>query len=387
MATPTTFEDGNDGACNVVHCTLREALSFPIQTINLLHGTYELTMQQPLILSGVRTINGAGATIDGNGASRVLFLQETTNATINDVTITGGNATGNAPQGGGIYVQNPSTLQLNRSTVAGNRADTQGGGIFTESSGLVEIIDSTISGNAAGPVGGGGQGAGIYAGANPNVTNVRLFNTTISGNEIPGIRALGAGVAALGALELVHTTIAGNVSSDSGLDVNSVAGVPAPPALTISNTIVASDSGPACVIVGRTIAGGYSLDDDGTCGFSRVGDRPGVNPLLGPLQNNGGPTNTMALLAGSPAIGGAQSGDLRRNRPARRRSAAAGHLRHRRVRVRPAASTATATASAPAGRSAAAAGARQERERDRQERDGADQAAGQGAEVPAAARG
>ena len=178
MATPTTFEDGNDGACNVVHCTLREALSFPIQTINLLPGTYELTMQQPLILSGVRTINGAGATIDGNGASRVLFLQETTNATINDVTITGGNATGNAPQGGGIYVQNPSTLQLNRSTVAGNRADTQGGGIFTESSGLVEIIDSTISGNAAGPVGGGGQGAGIYAGAAPNVTNVRLFNTT-----------------------------------------------------------------------------------------------------------------------------------------------------------------------------------------------------------------
>ena len=159
MATPTTFEDGNDGACNVVHCTLREALSFPIQTINLLPGTYELTMQQPLILSGVRTINGAGATIDGNGASRVLFLQETTNATINDVTITGGNATGNTPQGGGIYVQNPSTLQLNRSTVAGNRADTQGGGIFTESSGLVEIIDSTISGNAAGPVAGGGQGA------------------------------------------------------------------------------------------------------------------------------------------------------------------------------------------------------------------------------------
>ncbi len=51
---------------------------------------------------------------------------------------------------------------------------------------------------------------------------------------------------------------------------------------------------------------GYNLDNDGTCGLNGVGDQTGVNPKLGPLANNGGPTQTMALKAGSPAIDAVQ---------------------------------------------------------------------------------
>jgi hypothetical protein len=146
----------------------------------------------------------------------------------------------------------------------------------------------------------GGLGGGVYG---TQTSDVKLFNSTISGNQAPGPRS-NAGLATLGALELVHVTIAGNASSVSSLDVGSVAGVPAPP-LTIWNTIVVSDTGPACAISARTITGDHNLDDDGTCGFSKLGDKPGVNPLLGPLQNNGGATSTHALLAGSPAINAA----------------------------------------------------------------------------------
>ena len=47
---------------------------------------------------------------------------------------------------------------------------------------------------------------------------------------------------------------------------------------------------------------GYNLSDDGSCNFHNSGDRNNTNPMLGPLQNNGGPTQTQALLPGSPAI-------------------------------------------------------------------------------------
>ena len=100
---------------------------------------------------------------------------------------------------------------------------------------------------------------------------------------------------------------------------------------TIANSIVASDAGPACNGAVTAIAGDHNLADDASCGFTAVGDKQGVNPLLGALANNGGPTNTLALAAASPAIN-ARDG-LPAHRPARRRAPAARRLRHGRVRV------------------------------------------------------
>ena len=309
--TPTTFLDGNDESCTPQHCTLREALGdFNLTTINLLPGTYELSEHQPIVMRNVKTINGAGATIDGNNQSGVLFLQETTDAIINDVTITGGNADAGqsfAQSGGGIYVQNPSTLQLNRSTVSGNHAGLSGGGIYNESGNSVVINNSTIAGNTAGSAGSGGEGAGIYADSS---SDMDVVNSTISGNRlIAGRLADGAGLLSLGILDLVHVTMAANVpvgDVEFGGPGNSLAihvGQFPSAAVSIWNTIVAAETGAACSIT-RTTTGDHNLDDDGSCGFSRFGDKPGVNPLLGPLGSNGGATATHALGAGSPAING-----------------------------------------------------------------------------------
>jgi hypothetical protein len=68
----------------------------------------------------------------------------------------------------------------------------------------------------------------------------------------------------------------------------------------ISSIVANSTSGGDCF--GLISSGGYNLDSDGSCGLAGAGDQSGVNPLLGPLQDNGGPTNTHALLVSSPAI-------------------------------------------------------------------------------------
>jgi len=68
----------------------------------------------------------------------------------------------------------------------------------------------------------------------------------------------------------------------------------------LQNSIVANNSGANC---GSGVTSmGYNMSSDGSCNFSNSGDRNNTNPLLGPLQNNGGPTQTMALLPGSPAV-------------------------------------------------------------------------------------
>jgi hypothetical protein len=69
---------------------------------------------------------------------------------------------------------------------------------------------------------------------------------------------------------------------------------------TLQNSIVANNSGKDC---GGTITSlGYNLSSDGSCKFNGPGDMNNTNPLVGPLKNNGGPTQTQALLPGSPAI-------------------------------------------------------------------------------------
>jgi hypothetical protein len=70
--------------------------------------------------------------------------------------------------------------------------------------------------------------------------------------------------------------------------------------VTLQNSIVASNSGGNCK--SGVVSKSYNLSSDGTCNFSNSGDRNNTDPKLGPLQNNGGPTFTMALLPGSPAI-------------------------------------------------------------------------------------
>ena len=103
---------------------------------------------------------------------------------------------------------------------------------------------------------------GTPGGAIANGSNLAMNNSTVSGNPAGGI-------------------------SNSGT-------------ATLQNSIVANNSGKDC---GGTITSlGYNLSSDGSCKFNGPGDMNNTNPLLGPLKNNGGPTQTQALLPGSPAI-------------------------------------------------------------------------------------
>ncbi len=177
---------------------------------------------------------------------------------LNEGTLTVNNShikDNSADSGGGIY--NNSTLELNNSTLSNNVTLNEGGGLFSGNSGLVTIQNSTFSENTA--VGGGGA---IY--------NLRTFT-------------------------IRNSTIANN-SAMTGGGIENAGGT-----LTVDNTIVANSlSGNDCS--GTLTSNGYNLDSDGTCNFNGTGDISNQDPLLGPLQDNGGDTWTHTLLEDSPAI-------------------------------------------------------------------------------------
>jgi hypothetical protein len=184
-----------------------------------------------------------------------------------------------------------------------------GGGIF--SAGTFTIIGGAITGNSTGfnGPGGGGVGGGI-----DNSGTLTMTNTTVSGNSTSADGGTGAGLWNAGATTLTNCTIVFNFSSltygGAGIHQFNSSSV-----VNISNTIVAGnglsgspnehdvDSDFPYNSLGNNLIG----NGDGSSGFTHSGDQVGsaaspLNALLGPLANNGGPTQTHALLAGSPAL-------------------------------------------------------------------------------------
>jgi CSLREA domain-containing protein len=207
-------------------------------------ATITLGSQVTISDSAGLVIDGGSAkiTVSGNNALRVFEVGTPTvsgvKLTLNNLTV----ANGRAILGGGILNESSNTLTVRNSTLSGNSARAAGGGIHNNSPGTLTVRNSTLWGNSA----------------------TEDFGT------------------------------GGSISSNGG-------------SATLKNTIVAnSPSGGNCS--GTVTNGGYNLDSDGSCGFgttnhslSGTTDNP-LNPQLGSLANNGGPTLTHALLAGSPAI-------------------------------------------------------------------------------------
>ena len=230
--------------------------------------------------------------------SRVLnFDNPSGDLTLNSLTITGGRATGfRTLGGGGIRFASSDTFALTNSTVSGN-SSSDGGGIY--SLGDVSLTNSTISANlASGSSNGGG---GLFAGG-----AVSLINSTVSENI--ALFGRGGGVfTRFGPLSLLNSTISGNASSQTGGGIYAYSNSP----ITVANSIIASnaDIGGAPDLRSDNNAStiNYSLigATDSTIGGigNQVGtlDNP-LDPLLGPLADNGGLTLTHALLEGSPAI-------------------------------------------------------------------------------------
>jgi hypothetical protein len=94
---------------------------------------------------------------------------------------------------------------------------------------------------------------------------------------------------------LLNVTVAGNVSDeDSAIESEGE--------LTITNSILSGNGGDNCGDTGPFTSGGGNVEDQDTCGFSQASDQTNTDPQIDALADNGGSTETRALIAGSPAI-------------------------------------------------------------------------------------
>ena len=217
-----------------------------------------------------------GGGIFNNGGSVTV-----TNSSFNE------NSSGDV--GGGIYNATAAgTLTVINSTLAENTSSA-GGGIANES-GSVTVTGSTLTQNSA--VHMSGSGGGLLNGPGGTMT---VANTTLSGNSAGN---WGGGIVNYGTLNLTNSTLSGNSAPLTG--GGGIANMESMAFLHFANTIIAnSPSGGDCINEwsGAISTNTNNLVEDGSCAASLSGD-----PMLADLADNGGPTWTMALLAGSPAF-------------------------------------------------------------------------------------
>jgi CSLREA domain-containing protein len=298
---PNTFADEFNVGAN---CSLREAVQAAntdaafggcptgggADSIPLAAGVYQTSLPGDenanvngsidiLSAAGVAISHvGAGATvIDGGGLDRAVGVLGGASATISGVTIRNANDAGS---GGALFAN--GTLNLSNSTLTASTSAGGGAG-FSVFGGTSTLTNVTISGNQTADDGGGVE---AFIGATATLNNVTITNNTAD-SDASGVGD-GGGFARTGAnavVNMTNTLIAGN--TDRGGQT------------------------PDCYVNGAALVsqGNNLIENTTGCGFTAAGgDKLNVNPLIGPLADNGGSTFTNALLAGSPAINGAGPG-------------------------------------------------------------------------------
>jgi hypothetical protein len=253
-------------------------------------GTLSVTAS---IISGNESQQGPGGGISAGGTVTV------TNSTINKNE-------GLCAAGGIACNDIGATLTVMSSTIIDNSVLgcpvsaeagwvlTGGGGIA--SSGSVTVDNSTISGNTVAEGGVPATGGGIVCSG-----SVTVNNSTISGNTVGGYMCEGGGIRNVGNLSITYSTLSDNSAPPSGQG-----GAVSNAGLTmIGDTVLnAGAFGGTIFNDGGTITSlGYNIASDSGGGvLTGPGDQINTDPMLGPLQDNGGPTFTHALLPSSPAV-------------------------------------------------------------------------------------
>ena len=245
----------------------------------------EISIDNNFILDGEGNL-----TVDGNGDHRVFSIAEGATAELDGLGVSGGRS-GN---GGGIF--NLGALTLTGSTVFGNAANS-GGGVFNgfgtfpppSSRATLTLKNSTVSGNIQ--EGGCGEGVCGVGGIFNLEGTLTVTNSTVSGNDAPDILHWD-GFPDDGFV-VTATIVSSTVANIANLDG----------AMTLTNTLVVD----GCTSDrGTMTSAGHNIESPGdTCGFDQTTDQVSVTTEqlnLGPLQDNGGPTMTHALGAGSVAI-------------------------------------------------------------------------------------
>ena len=264
------------------------------------NGDFQGNATLTITNSTVSSNSGGGISNFGNhGLGVVTIVNSTISGNYNGSGISSGAFDGDA------------ALTISNSTVSGNSAtaDGSGGGVSSGAAGskptfsVVTINSSVISGNSA------GNGGGIFNNADGGFIGAMLSitNSTLSGNSATGNGGgiyNNAGGLGTPALTIANSTLSGNSADVSGGGIynsnqQGLAG------LALGSTILnAGGSGENIFNNGGTVTSyGYNLSSDDAGGYlTGPGDQINTDPLLGPLQNNGGPTFTHALSLGSPAI-------------------------------------------------------------------------------------
>ncbi|HQR11561.1 MAG TPA: IPTL-CTERM sorting domain-containing protein [Casimicrobiaceae bacterium] len=347
--TVSTLADSGAGSLRAAVASANGAAG--ADTINFtVGGTITLTSGE-IVISDSVTITGPGAgslAVSGNNASRIFNIDGTTNPTItiSGLTLRNGNA-GAGNSGGAIlhntadgditlqsmvFIQNTApgrggaldmscnacNITINDSSFTANTAGLYGGAIGTESGNNFTVRRTTISGNSsAAGIGGGifeddvimliedstisgntaGAGGGIFLYADTAAT---IRNSTISGNTA----SVGGGIYFYNeggsVLTIQNSTIANNTGGGIYLyNANATAQLLLASTIVANNTVADIDgSGPPQFTANNSL---IRVPAAGAV-IAGSGNITGQDPLLGALANNGGPTQTMALQAGSPAI-------------------------------------------------------------------------------------
>jgi HYR domain-containing protein len=366
----TTGNDTSDclspaTACATIPAPLAKPGFVPGDTVRVAVGTYTGTGNEVVDVetsvsllggwdssfssqSGVSTIDGGmtrrGVTVGFGGGLPLLDIQvlidrfkiqngfdrggggggirTTANLTLTNSVIAGNVSSypDGSAVGGGIL--NCWNLTVSKSLITGNTGDFDGGGIYS-CDGVATITDSTIDGNTVGKPGfsGGGGGGGIES-----RSTLIVRNSAITNNRILGFFE-GSGVEFFGTATLTNTTVSGNtgpeaiftftgtgnfenatIAGNQGIGIHNLAGT-----FNLTNSLIANNAAQDCLLdtsypQTSFASAGYNLvRNSGNCPLSPT-DLTNIDPLLGPLQDNGGPTFTQALLAGSPAINAIPAG-------------------------------------------------------------------------------
>ena len=334
-AAGITVDSSTDTSADDGFCTLREAITNANNDSQLygsagecatgsgtdsisfdssLAGTI-IHLASTLSISSDMTIDGSSLSsqisISGDDSVQVLSVNSGT-VTLNSLIIMQGSVSA-APGGGGIYNASGATLTVTNSTISANAATGTpgGGGIYNASGATLTITNSTISDNTNTS----GPGGGIRNDGTLTVTNSTFSDNTASGGSGGGIRNIGT-------LTVANSTFSQNTTTASGGGIYNVAGFVdatvtnstfsgnsagsagggiyySTGTFNYANTIIAnSTSGGDCAGDGTLGTNINNLVEDGGCSAALNN----IDPTLDALANNGGPTETFALIAGSPAI-------------------------------------------------------------------------------------
>lgn len=347
---PTRFDDPPPGKCKPRDCSLREAVveanaENDADTIRLRDGRYRLSIADGSfdgaetgelgIYAAAKVIGeGPGKTVvDGTGVDGVFGLIGLSPHTLRGMTIRGGVAkdgSGDPADGGGVYLSYPKAtldrveirensarngggvysvsgnLTIKRSVIRANDASQYGGGLFSPGAivpPVAKLRASTVSGNSA-AVGGGAGVDGFDPGNFLFEPVLDLLNTTVANNDAA---VSGGGISAIqnATVILDNSTIAYNGAdvdnsgggNGGGLYQSTDADFQIRDIVLADNTVGSTGAGPQCAgsfTGGALIAGGAAACSIAGTFVADAG--------IGPLATNGGPTKTIALLSGSPAI-------------------------------------------------------------------------------------